>query len=168
MSNLGIFVLSFVLGLVGFGLVALWYVVPWLRKYSFVQCFTPLLLLNCFRYLGLAFLLPGVTGPNFPADFARQVAYGDMLAVILAFVALAGVRFRWPIAIWLALLFNIVGTLDLLNGPIQGLRLGFDPAQFGATYFIPTLYVPALLVTHVVIFWLLWRFRRWPRSETII
>ena len=47
--------------------------------------------------------------------------------------------------------FNVEGTLDLLNAVMQGLRYTDDGA-LGATFFIPAVVVPALLVTHVMIF----------------
>jgi len=51
----------------------------------------------------------------------------------------------------------VVGTLDLINALLQGNRLG---VQVGAAYFIPTIVVPALLVTHAMIFAMLIRHRR--------
>jgi hypothetical protein len=53
--------------------------------------------------------------------------------------------------------FNIVGTVDLLNAFYQGIRLGIDPGLQGAAYFIPTVVVPLLLVTHVLVFCILLR-----------
>ena len=50
--------------------------------------------------------------------------------------------------------FNIVGTVDLLNAYFQGNRFGLGdaPGLLGAAYFIPTVLVPMLLVTHVLVF----------------
>jgi hypothetical protein len=62
-------------------------------------------------------------------------------------------------AIPLVWVFNIEGSLDLLNAVYQGFRRVPD-GHFGATYFIPVMIVPALLVTHVMIFTLLWRHDR--------
>jgi len=53
--------LSLLFGLVAFGLIAHWYVMPWLKSVSRTRALTPLLLLHSFRYIGLAFLIPGVT-----------------------------------------------------------------------------------------------------------
>jgi hypothetical protein len=55
--------------------------------------------------------------------------------------------------------FNIVGTVDLLNAFYQGNRLGVGiaPGLQGAAYFIPTVVVPLLLVTHVLVFCILLR-----------
>ena len=54
-------------------------------------------------------------------------------------------------------IFNVVGTLDLLNAVAQGLRYTEDLGALGATFFIPTVVVPALLVSHAMIFMMLVR-----------
>jgi hypothetical protein len=51
-------------------------------------------------------------------------------------------------------IFNIEGTLDLLNALFQGMRYA-PSSDLGATYFIPAVIVPALLVTHFIVFKLL-------------
>ena len=52
--------------------------------------------------------------------------------------------------------FNVEGTLDLLNAVAQGMRY-IEDGMFGATYFIPAVVVPALLVSHVMVFVILLR-----------
>jgi hypothetical protein len=106
---------------------------------------------------GLAFLVPGVVSPDLPDGFARPAAYGDLATSILALLAIATLRGRpGIIVVWV---FNIVGTVDLLNAFYQGDRLGVGiaPGLQGAAYFIPTVLVPLLLVTHVLVFCILLR-----------
>jgi hypothetical protein len=151
--------LSLVLGLVAFGLTAHWYVMPWLKSVSRTRALTPLLLLHSFRYIGLAFLIPGVTAQALDASFANPAAYGDLLAAVLALIALIAVRLNWSVAMPLMWVFNIEGTegtLDLLNALVQGVQR-VSVGALGATYFIPTVAVPALLVTHFMMFVLLVR-----------
>ena len=57
-------------------------------------------------------------------------------------------------ALALVWLFNVVGTLDLINAFYQGIR---NNVQLGAAYYIPTFAVPALFVTHAMIFAMLTR-----------
>ena len=152
-----IFFLSVVLGFVCWGLVARWYLLPLLAPLPFERAVTPLLLLHAFRYVGLAFLVTGVVAPTLSPSFAVPVAYGDLTASVLALIALAAIRSRWRLAVPLVWLFNIEGTLDLLDAFFQGLRNNVNPGHLGATYFIPTVVVPALLVTHYAIFTLLLR-----------
>jgi len=51
--------------------------------------------------------------------------------------------------------FNVWSTADLLHAYYRGISLGLDPGQLGAVYFIATVVVPFLLITHGVVFWLL-------------
>jgi hypothetical protein len=123
---------------------------PELRIQATAEALRPLLILHSFRFIGLAFLVPGVVSPALPSSFARAAAYGDLLAAALAFVAFlllprgAGIAVAW--------IFNIWGTVDLLNAFYQAAHAGMLPGQLGAAYFLVALVVPLLLVTHVVIF----------------
>lgn len=141
---------SIVIGLLTWSLVAKWYLLPWTRSQSLEAALTPLLLLNALRYVGLAFLIPGVTAEPLDPRFAVPAAWGDLAAALLALVALLAIRRRWWAAGMLVWSFNIFGALDLLNAVAQGLRYTID-GHLGATYFIPAIFVPMLLVAHVVI-----------------
>ena len=153
MDNL-ILPLSFVLAVVSYSLIAKWYVMPWLAPLSRKEALTPLLLLHSSRFIGLAFLIPGVTSVPLDPRFANPAAWGDLLAAVLALIALLALRLEWSAAVPLVWIFNIEGTLDLLNALFQGMRYA-PSSDLGATYFIPTVIVPALLVTHFIVFKLL-------------
>ncbi|MEO8717825.1 MAG: hypothetical protein ABI423_06350 [Burkholderiales bacterium] len=148
--------LSFVLSLVAYAWIAKWYLMPTLAGLPRPKALVPLLLLHTFRFIGLAFLVPGVTAQPLDPRFANPAAYGDLLASLLAFLAIIALRQRWRAAIALVWIFNVAGTVDLLYALTQGARFNL-PGAMGATFFIPAVIVPALLVTHVVIFILLLR-----------
>jgi len=149
MSAQQIFGLQFVLSLVLYGLLARWYVAPRLARLPLASALTPLLFFHASRFLGMVFLVPSVTGGPLPPEFAAAAAYGDLLAALLAFAAIAALRTGWAMAIPLVWLFNLEGTVDLINALVQGLK---HNVQLGAAYYIPTVAVPALLVTHAMIF----------------
>jgi hypothetical protein len=152
-----VFGISVLMGLVVWGTIAARDIWPALRRRPRAEALRPLLLLHAFRFVGLAFLVPGVVSPDLPAGFARPAAYGDLATSILALLAIATSRSRpGTIVVWV---FNIVGTVDLLNAFYQGNRLGIGiaPGLQGAAYFIPTVVVPLLLVTHVLVFCILLR-----------
>ena len=94
--------------------------------------------------------------PSLSAAFAIPAAYGDLVAAILAVVAISGLvgRAAWAIpAVWV---FNVWGALDLLHAIYQGqFGVRISPGSLGAAFFIPTIVVPPLLVIHGLIFWLL-------------
>jgi hypothetical protein len=142
---------SVTLGLLCWGLAARWYLVPALDRRSFAAGLTPLLLLHGFRYVGLAFLIPGVTAAPLDPRFADPAAWGDLAAAVLALIAIAALRGNWRFALQTVLFFNVFGLLDLVNAVYRGLSYTPD-GDLGATYFIPTVIVPLLVVTHVVIF----------------
>jgi hypothetical protein len=150
-----IFGISVLLGLVVWGIIGSRYIWPALRHRPHAEALRPLLLLHAFRFVGLAFLVPGVVERDLPDGFARPAAYGDLTTSILALLAVATLRSR-P-GIFLVWVFNIVGSADLLNAFYQGNRfgIGIAPGLQGAAYFIPTVLVPLLLVTHVLVFWIL-------------
>lgn len=154
MPTRALFGTSVALSLVVWGIIAARYLWPWLRSRPRAEALQPLLLLHGFRFIGLAFLVPGVVAPDLPSGFARPAAYGDLVAAVLALLALAGLSTRLGIAlVWV---FNIWGTADLLHAIYQGrIGVGVEPGQLGAAYFIPTVVVPLLLVTHVLVFRLL-------------
>jgi len=151
-----IFGLQFVLSLFVGTLLARWYVWPVLVTVPVRRALIPLLFVHATRYIGLVFLVPTVVPPGLPAAFAKPAAYGDLLTGLLAIVALLALRNDWPGALPLAWLVNIVGVIDLLNALFEGLRHG---VSLGAAYYIPTVAVPVLLITHAMMFGLLGRRR---------
>jgi hypothetical protein len=103
-------------------------------------------------------MLPGVVGPQLPADFATFAAYWDFAAAVLAMLALSTVRIR-PLFWFFVVAFNVVGTVDLILDYYHAVQvdLGAHAGELGATYAIPIIYVPALMITHVTAFYLLVR-----------
>jgi hypothetical protein len=144
------FFVSIVFSLIAWGIVAARYIWPELRVLPRVEALRPLLTLHIFRFIGLALLVPGVVSSDLPPTFARYAAYGDIIAAILALVALlllpsaAGVAAAW--------IFNLWGSADLLNVFYQGNHTGLLAGQLGATFFLPTVIVPLLLITHGLAF----------------
>ena len=156
MNPTPIFGLQVLLSLVTFGLAARWYIAPRLARLEITAALTPLLLFHTLRTIGLVFLVPGVVGGPLPASFAAPGAYGDLLAVTLAFLALLLLRARWRGALAVVWLFTIVGLLDFANAFVQGLQSNIAAAYaLGPGWFIPTFAVPAFTVTHLLVIWLL-------------
>jgi hypothetical protein len=151
------FLVSLVASFISFTLIARWYVAPRLREAPRASALLPLLLVNTFRTVGLAFLVPQVLGAPLPQALAAPAAFGDLLATALAFLSVFALRLRWPFALVLVWVFNIEGSVDLLFAYYQGLSVDVPTYQVGPVWFIPTYVVPLLLVIHVLIFWLLLR-----------
>ena len=144
-----------------FALVVQIYVVPQLDRLEFRTVMTPILLLHAFRHLGLMFLAPGAVYHGIPGRFAVQAAYGDLLAAMLALLALWAVRRGSRFARILVWIFNIEGTLDFLNAIFLSNVTHADP-YMGPAYWIPAFWGPLLLVTHYLTFVVL--LRRTPEA----
>jgi hypothetical protein len=151
MNALALFGISVAFSFTAWSVVTGQYLWPRLRTLPQRDALRALLSLHAFRFMGLAFLVPGVVGHDLPAAFAKPVAYGDLAAAILALVALAVLATPWGlVVVWL---FNVWGTVDLLNAFYQGLfGVHVSPSSFGSAFFIPTVIVPLLLITHGLIF----------------
>ena len=161
-----LFFTQIVVNTLTYTLIALWYVGPRLRTAPLAAALSPLLFLEAIRTVGLVFLVPGVVGTRLPNEFAVPAAYGDLFATGLALVALVALRAGWRIAPAFVWLFSLEGTVDLFYAVGQGVRLNLaGNYALGPAWFIPTFLVPAALVTHVLIFWLLLRPRRGAPPE---
>jgi hypothetical protein len=157
MSPETIFRIQLVLGYVASLLWFRTYALPKLRSMERSEAQRAIATVHSFRFFGLVFLLPGVVGPNLPGSFATIAAYGDLATGVLAILALLMVRIR-PLFWSLVAAFNLVGVADLLIDYYDAIHanLPAHAGQLGSTYVIPILYVPVLMITHVVsLYWLL-------------
>lgn len=159
MSPETIFNLQLILGYVAWLLCFRTYLMARLTAMDMVAAQRAIATLHSFRFFGLVFILPGVVGPNLPAaGFATFAAYWDLATGVLAMLALLTVRIR-PL-FWLFVgAFNIVGVIDLILDYYHAVRVGLPAlaGQLNATYAIPILYVPLLMITHVAAFYFLLR-----------
>jgi hypothetical protein len=156
MSPQTLFQMHLVLGYVAWLLCFGVYILPKLRSMGRVEAHRAIATLHSFRFFGLVFILPGVVGLNLPVSFATFAAYGDLATGLLAMLALLTVRIR-PLFWLFVFAFNLVGTTDLILDYYHAVQAGLPAlaGQLGATYVIPIIYVPVLMITHVVaLYWL--------------
>jgi hypothetical protein len=151
-----IFRIDMALGYVVWALCVANYVWPRLRSMDRVEAQRAIATVHSFRFFGLVFLLPGFVGPELPEAFAAPAAYADLATALLAILVLLTARLRavfWPL-VWA---FNVAGAADLIMDTVTAIRMDLPSVagQFGAGYAIPILYVPLLLITHGVAFYLL-------------
>ena len=157
------FFMSIAFSFIAWGIVAARYIWPELRPLSRAEALQPLLILHSFRFVGLAVLVPGVVSSDLPPVVAHSAAYGDIVAAILALLSLlllpsaAGVAAAWVFSIW--------GTVDLLNVFYQANHAGLLAGQLGAAFFLPTLIVPLLLITHGIGFRILLQHQPQPAVQ---
>jgi hypothetical protein len=157
MSPETLFRIHLVLGYVAWLLCFGAYIWPRLRSMDHVEAQRAIATLHSFRFFGLVFILPGVVG-NLPAGFTTFAAYGDFATGLLAMVALLAVRIR-PLFWLFVVTFNVVGVVDLIVDYYHATQLDLPAhaGELGASYAIPIIYVPLLMITHVAAFYLLAR-----------
>src|SRR5713101_866944 len=159
MSPETLFQIHLVLGYIAWLLCFGVYILPRLKSMPRFEAHRAIATLHSFRFFGLVFILPGIVGPNLPAaGFATFAAYWDLATGVLAMLALLTVRIR-PLFWLFVAAFNLVGVIDLILDYYHAVRVGLPAlaGQLGATYAIPIIYVPVLMITHVVAFYLLLR-----------
>jgi hypothetical protein len=158
MSPAIIFPLHLVLGYVAWLLCIVVYVLPRLKAMDHIEAQRAIATLHSFRFFGLVFLIPGFVGANLPAGFAVFAAYGDFATGILALLALLAVRIR-PLFWTFVVAFHVAGAVDLIVNYYHAIQVGLPatPGELGAAYAIPIIYVPALMITHVIAFYFLLR-----------
>jgi hypothetical protein len=112
------FFVSIAFSFIAWGIISARYIWPELRLRERAEALRPSLILHSFRFIGLAFLVPGVVSPDLPSAFVHSAAYGDIIAAVLALFSLlllpsaAGVAAAWIFSIW--------GSADILNANCQG------------------------------------------------
>jgi hypothetical protein len=155
---MSILTINLLLSTLVFAIAARLYLWPKLPDLEPSAVVLPILLLHALRHLGLMFLAPGAVYPGIPQAFAVPAAWGDLIAAVLALIAIPAVVRRSWLARPLVGLFNIGGTLDLMSA-ITLATLNDAAPHMGPAYWIPAFWVPALLVTHYIVFVVLGR--RW-------
>ena len=158
MSAATIFQIQLILGYVPWLLYCGAYAWPRFKAMDRVDAHRAIAILHSFRFFGLVFLVPGIVGPNLPVDFAAYAAYGDFATGVLAMLALLSTRVR-PLFWLFVVALNVVGAGDIIVDYYHGIQLGLPAlaGELGAGYAILIIYVPLLMITHVVAFYLLAR-----------
>jgi hypothetical protein len=158
MSSETLFPIQLVFGYIAWLLCFSVYVWPRLKATDRFDAQRAIATLHSFRFFGLVFILPGIVGTNLPAGFATFAAYGDFATGVLAILALITARIR-PLFWSFVFAFNLVGTIDIIVDYYHAIQAGLPAmaGQLGATYAIPIIYVPLLMITHTVAFYLLLR-----------
>src|SRR2546428_12510704 len=159
MDAFAVFGIQTFFSFVVFGLLAWWYAWPWLKSIDRASAFTALTFVHALRPIGATVLVTSVVGTNLPRDFAEAVAYGDLATSVLAVITLIALRARVGYAVALVWLTNIVGTADLANALVGGIRYDVARLGLGSFWYVVTILVPILWIAHVLAFALLLRRR---------
>jgi hypothetical protein len=154
MNTIVYFGMSVALGLIAWFTIFAAIIWPKVKGQPKIQQLKSLTAISFFRYFATTFLIVGLVTRKLPAGFANPAAFGDLISLVLAYIAFIGLqrsRTERPrlLPVWI---FNVVGTADLLFAFATAPFLIKDPGSFGLTYIIPTVYVPLLLTAHFYAF----------------
>src|SRR5262249_61468048 len=112
MSPTTLFGVQFTFSLVICAAIAIWYIAPALRRLPATDALAPLFLVHALRYLPSSAFAPGQIDPRVPADAMSAIAFGDLGSAVLALVAAVFLRYRWPRAIAVAWVVNVLTSID--------------------------------------------------------
>src|SRR2546425_5111767 len=160
MPPIVLFGIQFTFCLAAYALIAWWYGAPRLDRLPRELALVPLLWIHAFRIVGGTILAPGAVDAGVPAEFRTMIGYGDLATAALALLALVALRAHFRGAIALVWLCVVVGMLDTVNAIIQSMRDSVFTYPLGVNWVIVTIYVPALLVSSLLIFMQLFRRNR--------
>jgi len=137
------------LSLVAWTIVAVVHVAPWLGRRSRRDALLVVVTPHLFRHVGALALFPGIGAA--PAAWSVPLAWGDGITAVLAALTMVALHRSWAFAIPLAWVCNVFGTLDLLHNAENAVALVVAPT-LGPIAFVVAFVVPAMLVSHVLVF----------------
>ena len=143
-------IVNVVLSTIIFNFAYRWFLKPALPQLKPEIVLVPMLLLHSLRHLGLMFLTTGVTSPNMPQQFALPAAAGDFISGLLALTAAILVQRKHRFSVPMVRVFTAVGLADFISA-ITLSRIYSAGDFLGGAYWIPSFWVPLLIVGHLAI-----------------
>ncbi len=153
--------------LVIFITVARWYLAPWLAKRERADALIALLWINVFRYVALQIFAAQREGFPISSHGAIEIVIGDVAGAAIAFAAIVLLRqkaFAGVVLSWLLVIETSVDTFLNIRGGVEEHRMG---AAGGVTWMILVFFVPAVVVSVVMLAWQLVSRSREPLSADL-
>ena len=151
MDSTQIFWMQILTSAVVFGIVAVWYVRPYLTTLPRDSALIPLLFVQVPRYVGMTLFVGYMVDPKLPREFVSNAAYGDLAEAALAFASIFALRSNWRFAIPLVWVTTTWGFVDLLNGLRGVVQLNVQSFNLGTFWYVYTFYAPLVLVAHLML-----------------
>lgn len=153
--QLALFVLNIALSVAStVAVFAIWFT-PKLKAMPVQAAVLLLLTVQTTRGIGAGFLVTGVVSSDTPDEFILSAGFGDIVAAILALIAMWAIHTKRAHALGLAWVANIFGFVDLVLAFALGITMGLEPGQLQSMFLVVTWYVPILMVAHITSFRLL-------------
>ena len=144
------------ISLVVYAAIARWYVAPWLKLRTRADALVPLLWVHVFRYVALNVFSAQQTGFPISDGGAMEIVVGDVAGAVMAFAAIALLRRRFSLAIPLAWVLVLETIYDTVTNIAGGVREHLMGAASGVTWLVLVFFVPAVIVSLVLVIWQLY------------
>ncbi len=144
------------LSLFVFGAIARWYVVPWLVRQEPATALIALLWVHVFRYVALQVFSSQYDGFPISDGGAMEIVVGDVAGAVLAFIAIVLLRRGWRVGVLVAWLLAAETVYDTVSNIHGGVREHLMGAASGATWLVLVFFVPAVVVSVVLLVWQLY------------
>jgi hypothetical protein len=133
-----------------YAVIAIFYLIPWMKARNLAAAFTPLLWINVFRYMALQGYSAQAAG--FPVSDAQEmrVAVGDMIGAAIALLAIIAFHYRSRLAIPMAWLLVFETAYDFVNNIVHGAGEHLSGLTNGVGWMVVGFYVPMVAVSAVV------------------
>lgn len=152
MTAVLVFLVQAGLSLLVLFLMVVWFVAPYLATQPVRKVMLLLLAPHVVHHVGLALLVSGVVGEDFPDDFALIIAIGEPIMLALFLLCTGALRYRSPLAVPLLWVFTLAGIAYNVIAAIDGALAGTEvPERLEAHWYVSVFYVPLLAVSHVLI-----------------
>lgn len=152
-------VMSLLISLVVYSLIAIWYVVPWLKRLDKRQALTAPLWIHVFRYLTLYLPVAQHEGYAIADQTLRVVVIGDLTGAVLAFAGIILLRLDSRLGPVFATLVLIASIADFAIGAYVRSQVGQDPEATGVWWLVFVFFAPLVLVTLPLLGWQLYQRR---------
>ena len=152
-------VTGLLISLVVYSLIAIWYVVPWLKKLDKRQALTAPLWVHVFRYVTLYLLVARGEGYAISNQVLNVVVIGDLSGAVLALAGIIFLRLRLRLGPIFAALVLIASIADFAVGTYVRSQVGQDPEATGVWWLVFVFFAPLVLVTLPLLGWQLYQRR---------
>jgi hypothetical protein len=145
--------IALAISFVAFITLAVWYVVPWMRRQPLGVALIVPLWVHAFRYLALQIFSAQHFGFRISDSVANEIAWGDVTGALLALGALWLLRRGSRAAVPVVWIFVVESLVDLFNATVSGIRERAAETAFAVTWLILDLYVAMLWVALALVIW---------------
>jgi len=147
--------------IVVYALIALWYVVPWLRKQVRAEALIGLAWFHIFRYSSPNIFLAQREGYPISDVAAFEIMIGDLIGAAIAFVAIILLRRRARLGV----VFSWLPVIETITDFVVGAReraIAPRAGPTGAWWLILSFFAPMILISLPLMIWQLYTRRHQP------